>query len=190
MFRDLVLANRSYRRFVESAPVSEQTLRELVDLARCTPSAGNMQPLKYILSADAERNAQVFPALAWAGYLADWGGPAEGERPAAYIIILCDTEVRKEPGCDHGIAAQTICLGAAERGLGACMIGAIDRKALREVLALPERYEIALVIALGKPAEHVVLEDVGADGSIKYYRDAEGTHHVPKRTLEEVILEA
>lgn len=189
MLRDIVLANRSYRRFVESERISKETLRELIDLARCTPSAANLQPLKYIICNEPERCAAIFPTLAWAGYLADWPGPTEGERPSAYIVILGDTEIRKDFGCDHGIAAQTICLGAAELGLGACMIGSIDRNTLREVLNIPERFEILLVIALGKHAEKVVLEDVGPDGSIKYYRDAQDVHHVPKRKLDELIVE-
>jgi hypothetical protein len=125
----------------------------------------------------------------WAGYLSRWSGPAEGERPSAYIVILGDTELRKGFGCDHGIAAQSIMLGATERGLGGCMIGSIDRPKLRQVLDIPERYEILLVLALGKPAETVVLEDVGPDGDIKYYRDDEDVHHVPKRTLGELILQ-
>ena len=117
-----------------------------------------------------------------------WSGPEEGERPSAYIVILGDTELRKGFGCDHGIAAQSIMLGATERGFGGCMIGSIDRPELRQVLDIPERYEILLVLALGKPAETVVLEDVGPDGDIKYYRDDEDVHHVPKRTLDELIL--
>ena len=118
-----------------------------------------------------------------------WSGPAEGERPAAYIVILGDTELARGFGCDHGIAAQSIMLGATERGLGGCMIGSIDRPELRQVLDIPERYEILLVLALGKPAETVVLEDVGPDGDIKYYRDDEDVHHVPKRSLDELILQ-
>ena len=118
-----------------------------------------------------------------------WSGPAEGERPSAYIVILGDTKLHKSFGCDHGIAAQSIMLGATERGLGGCMIGSIDRPRLRQVLGIPERYEILLVLALGKPAETVVLEDVGPDGDIKYYRDEEDVHHVPKRTLGELILQ-
>jgi nitroreductase len=121
--------------------------------------------------------------------LSRWSGPAEGERPSAYIVILGDTELRKDFGCDHGIAAQSIMLGATERGLGGCMIGSIDRPKLRQVLDIPERYEILLILALGKPAETVVLEDVGPDGDIKYYRDEDDVHHVPKRTLGELILQ-
>ena len=124
----------------------------------------------------------------WAGYLRDWKGPAEGERPSAYIVILGDTEISNSFGCDHGIAAQSIMLGATERGLGGCMIGSIKGHALRQTLRLPERFKILLVLALGKPAERVVLEDVGPDSDIKYYRDDEDVHHVPKRSLNELVL--
>lgn len=186
--RELVTRNRSFRRFDESEAISVEVLRELVDLARLSASGGNLQPLKYILSADPEKNAAIFPHLAWAGYLKDWDGPAEEERPTAYITIVCDSEVSKSAGCDHGIAAQSILLGAAERGLGGCMIGSIKRESLRKALDVPERYEILLVIALGKPAEDVVLEESGADGNIEYWRDNKGVHHVPKRPLDEIIL--
>jgi nitroreductase len=186
--RDLVLGTRSYRRFHQEVAIEPETLRELVDLARCSASAANIQPLKYILCCDSGTNAQIFPHTRWAGYLKDWGGPAEGERPSAYVVILGDTDLRKDFGCDHGIAAQSIMLGATERGLGGCMIGSIDRDKLRAVLDIPERYEILLILALGKPAETVVLEDVGPDSDIKYYRDEDDVHHVPKRTLDELIL--
>ncbi|MBC7241440.1 MAG: nitroreductase family protein [Anaerolineae bacterium] len=186
--RELVLKTRSYRRFYEDVPVPRQTLRELVDLARQTASAANRQPLKYWLSWEPEMNQKIFPCLAWAAYLKDWGGPAEGERPSAYIIILGDTEIAKDFNLDPGIAAQTIMLGATERGFGGCMIASIRREALREALGIPERYQILLVLALGKPKEKVVLEPVGPDGDIRYYRDSEGVHHVPKRSLDEIIL--
>jgi nitroreductase len=189
MFRDLVLRNRSIRRYHEDAPVDKKILRELVDLARLTPSGGNLQPLKYAVSADSKLNAKIFPTLAWAGYLKDWDGPIKGERPGAYVVILGDKEVSQTFGCDHGIAAQTICLGAAENGLGACMIGSVKRGELFEILELsPERFEILLVIALGKPRERIELELVGPSGSIEYYRDKDDAHHVPKRRLEDVLI--
>jgi len=188
MLRELVLRNRSYRRFEREVAVELETLRALVDLARLSASAANRQPLKYILSCDPETNARVFPHTRWAGYLKDWGGPEEGERPAAYVVVLGDTEISKSFGCDHGIVAQSIMLGATERGLGGCMLGALDREGLRQALDIPERYEILLVLALGKPKETVVIEETGPDGDIKYYRDDERVHHVPKRLLNELIL--
>ncbi len=189
MIEDTVRANRSYRRFQEDRPVDGKLLRELIGLARLSPSAGNLQPLKYIISTDPDTNRKIFPTTAWAGYLRDWPGPAEGERPAAYIIILGDTEISRNFGCDHGIAAQSIMLGAAEKGLGGCMIGSIEREELRRALEIPERYEILLILALGHPGEKVVLEDIGPGGDIRYYRDSEGVHHVPKRPLDELILQ-
>jgi len=188
MLEDLVRKNRSYRRFHQDVPVDLETLRALVNLARLSASANNLQPLKYILSCEPETNARIFPHTGWAGYLKDWPGPAEGERPAAYIVILGDTEIRQSVGCDHGIAAQSIMLGATERGLGGCMIGSVDHDGLRQVLDIPEQYEILLALALGKPKETVVLEEVGPDGDIRYYRDAQDVHHVPKRSLDELIL--
>ncbi len=188
MFRDLVLKNRSYRRFDQSVPVEAETLRALVDLARLSPSASNLQPLKYLLSASPERNAVIFPTLAWAGYIKDWPGPEDGERPAAYIVILGDTAIAKTFATDQGIAAQSILLGATERGLGGCMIGSIRKEALRAALNIPEMYEILLVLALGKPKEIVAIEPVDQEGDIRYWRDAERVHHVPKRALDDVIL--
>jgi nitroreductase len=189
MLKDLILRNRSYRRYQEEEKVERGTLEQLVDLARNSASAANLQPLKYLLSYEKERNARIFPHLAWAGYLEHWPGPAEGERPAAYIVILGDTSIGKDFGPDQGIAAQSILLGAAERGLGGCMIGSIRREGLRETLRIDSRYRILLVVALGKPKEEVVLEAVGANGDIRYWRDEKGVHHVPKRSLREIILD-
>ena len=188
MIRDLILKNRSYRRFYEDSAVEKKTLKELVDLARLSASAANLQPLKYILSCEPRRNALIFPHLKWAGYLKDWPGPREGERPSAYIIILGDTGISKSFGCDHGIAAQTILLAATEKGLGGCMIGSIDREGLRKTLQIPPRYEILLVLALGKPKEKVVIDGSRDSGNIKYWRDKEGKHHVPKRKLDDIII--
>jgi len=187
-FEELIIRNRSYRRFDESKRVDAETLRALVDIARRTPSAANRQPLKYVLVHEPEACARLFPHLAWAGALKDWDGPAEGERPTAYILVLCDKAVAADAGCDHGIACQSMLLAAAERGLGGCMIGSIDREKLREALNIPERYEILLVVALGKPKETVVIETAGSDGDIRYYRDADQVHHVPKRPLDEIIV--
>jgi len=187
LLRDLILRNRSYRRFRQDRRVPPETLRELVELARFSASAANLQPLKFLLVSSPETCSRVFPSLAWAGYLQDWDGPAEGERPAAYIVILGDTRIRRQIDCDHGIAAQSIMLGAAERGLGGCMIGSVDRERLRAELDIPEHFEILLVLALGEPAETVVLEDAEAGGDIRYWRDASGIHHVPKRPLGELI---
>ena len=188
MIRDMVTRNRSFRRFRKDHAVGIEDLRELVDLARLCASAGNRQPLKYVLSNEAFLNAVIFEHLRWAAFLKDWQGPAEGERPSAYIVILGDREITDSFGSDSGIAAQTIMLGVVEKDLGGCMIATVDRKGLAEALLIPERYEILLVIALGKPGEEVRIEEMVPGGDFRYWRDSDGVHHVPKRPLDEVIL--
>ena len=188
MLEELVHTCRSYRRFCEDHAIDEETLRELVDLARLAASGHNAQPLKYLLSWERERNSLIFPHLTWAGYLKDWPGPSEGERPSAYIIVLGDTEIRKSFTFDQGISAQNILLGSREKGLGGCILAAINRDKLRVALQVPERFEILFVLALGKPQEKVVLEVLEPDGDVRYWRDEEGVHHVPKRTLDEIII--
>lgn len=188
MLRNLVIKTRSTRRFDQSFVIPISSLRELVDLARLTASASNMQPLRYILSTNTEVNATIFSHLRWAAYLRDWQGPQEGERPSAYILILHDLELTHSLDCDHGIAAQTISLGATEMGLAGCIVGSINKQGLIKDLQIAPRYEIMLVIALGKSHEQIQLETVGAEGNIRYWRDAEGVHHVPKRSLDDVIL--
>ena len=187
MIAELIKRNRSFRRFYQDVAIPESELLEMVENARLTPSGRNAQTLRFILSHTPEKNALIFPTLAWAGYLTDWDGPAEGERPAAYIVILNDDTLSKTYFCDHGIASMAILLTAVEKGYGGCILGAVDRDALRMALNIPEQYSIVQVIALGKPAETVVIEPM-TDGDVKYWRDPQGIHHVPKRSLEDMLI--
>ncbi len=189
MLKNLILKNRSYRRFFEEAEIGYDVLENLVDLARNTASTANLQGLKYKIINTPEDNLRVFSTLGWAGRLNGKGTPPEGERPSAYIIILCDTRIAKELPIDCGIAAQTILLGAVEEGFGGCMLGSINREKLAVdfVIDLSD-FTVPLVIALGKPKENVILTEVGPDGNIAYYRDEEGNHYVPKRKLEDIII--
>jgi len=185
--KDLVEKNRSYRRFYQDEVISEQALLDLVDLARLSASAGNMQPLRYMLVYEPEMNAKVFDQLAWAAFLKDWPGPVEGERPSAYIVILRDTAVAHPMGIDHGFAAQSILHGAVDKGLGGCVIGAFNREALRSLLVVPPSYEILLVLAVGKPKEKIAIETAAGDDT-RYWRDSDQAHHVPKRRLCDIVI--
>ena len=186
-FKDLAQKNRSYRRFDESFIVGKEILVELIELSRWAASGRNAQPLKYYLSNEPAKNESIFSTLEWAGYLKNWR-PAVGERPTAYIIVLLDRHITDNFYCDDGIAMQNILLGAVEKGLGGCIIRSINKPKLRTLLNVPDHLEIIDVVALGKPVEKVVLTDVGEDGDIKYYRDEVGVHYVPKRTIEELIM--
>ena len=188
MLKELIKKNRSYRRFDENISIPEKTLKNLIDLARLSASGANRQPLKYIINNNNDINEKIFSTLAWAAYLSDWKGPDKGERPSAYIIILGDKNITNTFGVDHGIASQSILLGAVEKGFGGCILASINKDELRKNLNINERYDILLVIALGKPKEEVIIEEAKND-DIKYWRDDKERHHVPKRSLEDIILE-
>jgi len=186
--KELVRENRSYRRFNQSVNISKEMLTDLINLARLSPSARNAQTIKYIISNTPERNDLIFPHLSWAGYLKDWDGPVEGERPSAYLIMVNDSRISDAHYCDQGIAAQSILLGAVEKGFGGCIIAAVDKPKLQKDFDIPEYFKIIQVLALGKPVEKVVVEDA-VDDEVKYYRDSNGVHHVPKRSLDDLILD-
>jgi len=188
MIKDLILKNRSYRRFYQERAVEDEVLRELVDLARLAPTGYNRQALRYFISNQQNLNDKIYPCLGWAGYLKDWDGPPEGERPAAYIVMLKDSSVGTSLPQDQGFAAQSILLGAVERGLGGCFLVNVKKQQLAEILALDEKYEITAVIAIGYPKETVVVEPMKSDGDIKYWRDDDQVHHVPKLGLDDLII--
>jgi nitroreductase len=188
MIKELVYKNRSYRRFYQNEKIEMETLEELVDLARHSACGMNLQSLKYVLSCDPQINALIFKRLGWAGYLKDWKGAPEGEKPAAYVVLLGDTSIYKDFFCDHGIACQSILLGAVEKGLGGCILATINRDGLRKDLTVNDKYQILLVVALGKPREEVKVEYIETGGDIKYWRDKNSVHHVPKRPLQEIIV--
>ena len=185
----LIEQTRSFRRFDQAKTISRPLLEELVNLARLGGSARNCQPWQYAIVTDPGECEKIFPYLGWAGYLSDWKGPVSGERPSAYILCILNREwlkgSDKEAHFDLGIASQNLLLGAMENGIGGCRIGAFSPK-LADILLLKEHQEISLVLALGYPAEKVVIEPC-REGDIKYWRDEEGIHHVPKRRLDEVL---
>lgn len=187
--RTLVIRSRSTRRFDESRRIPHEVLVGLVDTARFCPSARNHQPLRYIISSEPEETTALRSCLLWALDLPGWGGPGTGERPVAYITMLAVRDAVPDPAHDAGIAAQTIMLAAAGQGISGCIFGSILRDELRRLLSIPAEYEIQLVLALGYGAETVVLEELEPDGDTRYWRDDEGVHHVPKRTLEEILLQ-
>jgi len=187
LLKDLIIKTRSYRRFDESFVIDYKTLEGFVGLASLSASGANRQPLKYLIYNSPEDCARIFPSVIWAAYLKDWEGPGPAERPSGYIIILGDKTISEVFGVDHGIAAQSMMLGAVEAGLGGCMIASIKRELLRNELKIPERFEILLILALGKPVENVVIDEI-KNGDVRYWRDDAKNHHVPKRPLNELII--
>ena len=189
--QEIIAKTRTFRRFIQKETISTTILHELIDLARMGGSARNSQPWQYLVVNTPELCAKIFPFLAWAGYLPDWPGPMEGERPSAYVLCLLNSKrLRGSPGeaqFDLGVATQNLLLGAMEKRIGGCRIGAFNPK-LAELFELPEHLTLSLVIALGKPRETVIVEDCKDDDDIRYWRDEHGVHQVPKRSLKSCLV--
>lgn len=184
MIYEKLTTRRSIRKYTQDK-VSNEVLLKCVDAARLSPSAMNRQPLKYIIVDDKELLVKVFETLSWAGYLPEYK-PNQNEMPTAYIIILLDRKIREKCGHDAGIAAMSISMVASEEGLGSCILGAIDRPKMREVLNVPDDFDILLCVSLGFPAESPIADEV-EDHNIKYWLDRDGKLHVPKRDLKDII---
>jgi nitroreductase len=177
---------RSCRRFQEKERIPEKRLREIIGAARFAPSAANLQLLRFSFVSDRKPCDELFPFVNWAGYLRDWDGPVPGERPAAWIVVYTPEEKKPFTGIDTGIAAAYMVLAARDAGYGSCMILSFDRAEIASRIGIPG-YEVGLLIALGVPAEEIVIEEY--DGSIEYWRSEDGTHHVPKLSLDSLIVE-
>lgn len=187
--RKLMIAARSVRRFQQDKEIGYENLMKLLELVRYCPSGRNAQPLKYVVVDDVRKCAEIYPLLKWADYYQDWDGPEPGERPAAYLIQCLDTHYGTNCLCDDGLQLEALTLGLAAMKLSGCIIKVFDPKGVSEVLSLSERFVPRYVLAIGYPAENVVLEDMNGDedADFKYYRTPDEVHHVPKRPLRELI---
>lgn len=190
--QEIIAKTRTFRRFSQKEQISMTILHELIDLARLGGSARNGQPWQYMAVNTPDLCAKIFPYLGWAGYLTDWKGPVEGERPSAYILCLLNKNRLKGPETeaqfDLGVATQNLLLGAMEKRIGGCRIGAFSPK-LASLFDMPEHVAISLVVALGKPRETVIIEECKSEDDVRYWRDENGVHHVPKRSLEDCLLD-
>ena len=188
---ELIKKTRSYRRFDEHRRIAQDDLKQLIELARLGGSARNQQAWQYMLITDADLCELIFPHIGWAGYLSDWKGPVPGERPSCYIFCLLNRDwlkgPEKEAQFDLGTATQNLLVGATEKGIGGCRIGAFSPK-LAEKFIMPANLELSLIVALGYPAEEIVITDLPAVNDIKYWRDRNDVHFVPKRALEDIIV--
>lgn len=186
-FRELVKLNRTCRRYDRSKPISRQDLVDLVDLVRYAPCGKNKQALRFFLSADEETNAKIFANIFWAGFLKDWDGPVEGERPGGYILVFDENDGRAMTE-DIGIAGQTIALGARAEGKAVCIFKAYKEKEIKEALGLDDNLNLLLVVSVGYPLEEVVIDNIRLGEDSKYYRDKDQVHHVPKILTEDLII--
>lgn len=186
MIKELLLKTRSYRRYDENRAMTEEDIRAIAEAVRLVPSAGNLQRVRVAFVNDTLQNEEIFSTLGFAAYLKDWDGPAVGERPVGYAVLMTEREPDVNLAIDIGIAAEGMLLSAMERGIGGCIFRSFNKERLSEILK-KDGYIPALVISFGCPAETVVIEDV-KNGDVKYYRDTDGVHHVPKRSTDDILI--
>ncbi len=168
-------------------PIAEEVLADLIDCARLAPYPANIQPLKFVIVKSSEMLDEIFACTKWAGYL-DNGTPSENERPMAYIVILGDTQIKKNEDfkCETGIAGSHIVIAAMEYGIASCWLGALNREEIARAISLTDNLKVLDVIALGYPNQNSVTVDMTDD--VKYYLDGNKVLNVPKRSLENVIF--
>lgn len=183
---EAVQKRRSIRKF-EQKKIAREDLLKLVDCARLAAYGANIQPLKFAIIDSKEQLDAIFPYTKWAGYLQD-GAPKENERPAAYIAILGDKLLKASNTfeVEAGSAAANIMLEAVEMNLGSCWLGAIDRDNIKKTLKLPENMSVVYLIALGYPAQKSQICEY--KGDVKYFEDENKVINVPKRSLDEIII--
>ncbi len=178
---------RTYRRF-EQRPVAPEILTEAVDAARIASCGANRQTVRYIIVESADAVAAVLPLVHWAAYLPpEQGAPKPDELPTAFIAILQDDNLPGASDVDVGLALGSLTAAAWAHGVGSCIMGAINRPALTELLALPEGVRLCYMVALGYPTHKSHLVSM-QDGDVKYYLDDNRDFCVPKRGMEEVLL--
>jgi len=183
-----IISRRTIRKF-QQKPIKLSVLKRIVNAGRLAPSAGNLQPLEYVIAVDDALRKIIFTNLRWAAYIAPEGNPKDGERPIAYIIILVNKEISFGSffKYDIGASAQNITLAALEEGIGCCWIGSFNRKKIKKILKIPEQYSADLVLALGYPLENPEYYDIEKGKSIKYYKDTWGVLHIPKRKTADIV---
>ena len=182
---DMIVSRRSVRQFRPDR-VPRLVLERIVEAGRLAPSAANLQPLEFILVDEEAVRLEVFPCLKWAAYIAPAGNPGPGREPTAYVVVLANTAVR-EKGYEYdvGAAMENMILAGLTEGVASCWLLSVDRERLREILMVPESHKIDSVLALGYPAEKPAAEEM--KDSCRYWKDADGAFHVPKRKLKDVI---
>ncbi len=183
---NLFFSRRSIR-FYKQDLISDEDISFILNAARLSPSAMNLQPLKFVVVRSEEYRERLFPLLRWAGYVKPKRIPPEGKRPTAYVVVCSDDEISVSPYIpyDVGGAVNAMLLAARFKGIGSCWLGAIDKDGIKEVLSISPSWSVHCVVSLGLPDEEPVVETMSSD--VRYFLDDKDVLHVPKRPLEEIV---
>ena len=182
---ELLLRSRSHRGYLKDYVVKTDELERIVAVSSKLPSGCNQQVLRYRLVTRDSGADRVLPLIRMGAALPELHLPHPGTEPEAFIVICSTVAESKLVDIDLGIAAQSMMLKAAEMGLNGLIIGAFNRNALQEALALP--LEPLLILAIGKGTDKIELTPITPDQSRAYYRK-EGIHYVPKLQLKDLLI--
>ena len=181
-----LLTRRTYRRFEQKA-VPQEVVDDIVEALRLSSSGANRQAVRLVVVRSPELVAKVQPLVKWAGYLPpEQGTPKAGEQPTLYVAVVQDTSIQGDLNTDTGIALANMTLAAWDKGVGSCIMGAINKPALSELLGIAEPEKLAFMVAFGYPAHQAHIVPMTEETGIRYYLDADRSYCVPKRSKEEL----
>jgi len=184
---EAIYKRRTIRRF-QKKPIDLEILKKLIDFARVAPMARNVQALEFIIVKDKNICSELFKLINFAGSLPEeQRTPEPGREPSAYIIVLLNTSIKQSyVDFDVGAAVENILLGAIKYGIGSCWMGNINIRKIQKLLDIPNHYQIKHVISLGYPDEESFMEPY--KDSFTYWKNPDGTMHIPKRDLNDIIF--
>jgi len=181
----LLLWNRSYRGYDKSYIVHRRQLEAIVAVNTKVASSVNTQKLRFHIVTKGTEADKVNAHIRMGRGLPELHLPFPGTEPEAFIIVCSTCPENSGVLIDLGISLQSMLLKAVELGLGGLIIRNMDRDEIASELSLA--LTPVAVLAIGRPAEKVVLDTVHEGDSLNYYR-RDGVHHVPKLAAEDLLI--
>lgn len=179
-------SRRTYRRFEQKA-VPQNVVEDIVEAVRLSSCGANRQAVRLMVIQNPETVAKVQPLVKWAAYLPpEQGTPKADELPTLYVAVLQDTSIPGDLNTDTGIALANMTMAAWDSGIGSCIMGAINRPALTELLDIKEPEKLAFMVAFGYPTHKSYVVPLTEETGVKYYLDENRDYCVPKRSKEEL----
>lgn len=183
---ELLAGRRTYRRFLQK-PVPAGVVADLVEAVRLSSCGANRQAIRLVVVQSPAMVAKVQPLVKWAAYLPpEQGVPKPGEQPVLFVAVVQDASIPGDKDTDAGIALANLTLAAWAKGVGSCIMGAIDRPRLTELLGLSENEKLHSMVALGYPAHASRVVPLTEATGVKYYLDENRDYCVPKRAAADI----
>ena len=183
---ELLAGRRTYRRFLQK-PVPAGVVADMVEAVRLSSCGANRQAIRLVVVQSPAMVAKVQPLVKWAAYLPpEQGVPKPGEQPVLFVAVVQDASIPGDKDTDAGIALANLTLAAWAKGVGSCIMGAIDRPRLTELLGLSENETLHSMVALGYPAHAARVVPLTVATGVKYYLDVNRDYCVPKRAAADI----